>query len=285
MSFFDKISLIVQGKEIEIFLNTEGDRRARNILAAHPNPIYPSTVEIWNHLIGIFQWDAILDVGGNYGELAALAVLYRKTVETPVYVFEPSPTLRECLQLTFQDETNVLLEFIGLSDRDGYATFRNFVQDSGKSNLGILSQDEEKPTVERSEIEIRRLDSYQFEYSKILMKIDIEGHELEALRGAINTLKNTPEVVILIEANQLHFESLDWILEDFDAYVLSRVKGRLTKINFSQNKINTSHRSLDLYWHDIVLIKSKEPHVYLSSFISISTRISKILKWIHKKLK
>ena len=284
MTKLKKIHLANKDRTINLHLNVESDRRARKIWEKHPEPIYPSTVQIWKFLVEKYSWDAILDIGANYGELAALAFLHRQSISSPIYLFEPALTLREPLHLTFGYKEQVFLEFVGLSDRDGHATFRNFREDSGKSNLQLIDEKMEKPSVNRDTIEIRRLDSYGLSATRLLIKIDIEGHEPEALRGAIETLENTAEVVILMEANQVDFNNLSWIRKDFEIWALSRLRGRLIKVNWvNQNRKGRVLSSL--YFHDIVLIKTNLPDAYARAFIPIPARISKVLRYSFNLLK
>ena len=282
---YQKIAVNGKKQIIDVFLNPLDDLRARKILENYPKPIYPSTSDIWIYLVQNFEWDAILDVGANYGELAAQAFVYRKSANTPIYIFEPSISLRAPLRLTFGEKKNVFLYFNGLGDKNEYALFRNFYKNTGKSNFNSVDQNMEKFDVHREKIELRTLDSYNFNLSKILIKLDIEGFEPRALMGARRTIERTPEVVILMEANQIQWESLEWLNSFFDLFVLSRIKGKLVKVDFERLDQKNRKEFLSLYWHDVVLVKSQNPLTYTKRFISIHSQIIKILNWLSIKLK
>ena len=157
--------------------------------------------------------ETFIDVGayvdGWYSLLAARVV--GKTGK--VYSFEPHPKyyarLVENIQLN--NYSNVTSEKLGLSNKSGKRTFYEAESISSfyeKNSTQVTSQ------VVPLTINITSLDAYiaKHKIAKIdLVKIDVEGAEMEVLRGAIKLLsrKDAPDLII---------EVIDQYLKNLKSY-------------------------------------------------------------------
>jgi len=149
----------------------------------------------------------IIDIGaadGNYTFL--LAPFARK-----VYAFEPHPKFaRQLEKVSKHFFSNVEVIRTALSDGNGE---RDFVHDLDNPGLSRLSDTARKTHHENvSTVTTRTLDSYGIQNIS-LIKIDVEGHELEVVKGAHATLlRERP--ILLIESEFRHREGCPQSLFD-----------------------------------------------------------------------
>jgi len=130
--------------------------------------------------------DLIIDCGANVGNL--FLSINRFFEDFNYKAFEPDPKTFNCLKLNLNKFKNADLHCIGLSNENINKKF--FINsDTGDSSLEAFSSEIS------IDIETRELDSYKYEKVKLL-KIDAEGHELEVLLGAKNTLSNIEYIAV-----------------------------------------------------------------------------------------
>lgn len=134
-----------------------------------------------------------VDVGAHVGTYTlSYAPLCRA-----VYAFEPQRITfcHLCTGITLNGLNNVHPKNIALSDSSGEADLRIISSDGGGSSIKALPSNINPMSMEK--VECRRLDSYALS-GVIFMKIDVEGAELDVLKGAANTIK-TDKPKILME--------------------------------------------------------------------------------------
>ena len=133
-----------------------------------------------------------VDIGGNKGlyteEILRLSPLCK------VVVFEPSISNSNLLHSKFSENANVTIEQKAVSNMNGEATLYSDIDGSGLASLtkrrlehfDIAFNHSEKTSVIRFEdYWISELDSETIDF----VKLDIEGHELDALNGFGEALK------------------------------------------------------------------------------------------------
>jgi FkbM family methyltransferase len=129
-----------------------------------------------------------------------------------VWAFEPNPELASFL--TRVVSPNVRVENVALSDRTGEETL--FApREVGRDALATLSAAHTEPGARTIEVPLRPLDEYRLEGVQFI-KIDVEGHELEVLLGAEETLASWAPT-LLVEIDQAFHEQpiqriFDWLL-------------------------------------------------------------------------
>jgi FkbM family methyltransferase len=135
----------------------------------------------------------ILDIGGNIGWNALMFSEYG-----PVHTFEP--VFHGIISKNISDNvTNypITLHPYGLSDANTKRDIWVPYSDDGVCNYAgasITKNTQSRPM----EIELKRLDDVYFG-TPGLLKIDVEGHELEVLKGAEQTIrKHLPNIYIEI---------------------------------------------------------------------------------------
>ena len=154
----------------------------------------------------------IIDVGAHIGTFSLMASKYISP-NYKIYSFEPVYT--KILQMNI--EKNNLLEKVifssnGLSNKQ--KTIPGFYIDFNKSqNYAFTFVDEIfcENNIYKSKniIKLDTLDNLNIENISIL-KIDVEGNELEVLEGAFNTiLKNKPSILIEIWSTSEHYNKRD----------------------------------------------------------------------------
>jgi FkbM family methyltransferase len=138
-----------------------------------------------------------VDVGANCGLYTRqLARCSRK-----VHAFEPARQMADLLRRTAA--TNVELHEIALSDRDGVATL-SVPLDHGRAvhSLASIEQRGEEGPSATEQVRTARLDSVVRE-PVAFVKIDVEGHELSVLNGALGLLEHC-RPIFLVEAEERH---------------------------------------------------------------------------------
>ena len=146
---------------------------------------------------------AFLDIGANIGLMSSIA---SKIVgaEGKVLSVEANPKTIEILQhnLALNHAGNVSIFPFALGSEKGTATlFENWNVNRGGASL--LSQDKQ----EGIDVPVEKLDDI-FENDKIdLIKIDVEGFELEVLKGGIELLKKQLPVLIIEVSEQRENEA------------------------------------------------------------------------------
>lgn len=130
----------------------------------------------------------IFDVGSNKGQFLKLLLANVRTNEFSVHCFEPGHETFKHLVESSKNDERIKLNNIGLGKENCEAVLHYNSAGSGLASLTKRKLDHFNIEFEKKEkVEINTIDYYCQENSINhihLLKIDIEGHELDALAGA-----------------------------------------------------------------------------------------------------
>jgi FkbM family methyltransferase len=148
----------------------------------------------------------VLDIGANLGTFCV--PLARKVPKHKYHAFEPQRIVNYqlCANVIINGLDNIHTYELALSDRDDQI---NLVMPdyTKETNIGAFSIDKEVRENEyecstvstTNRIDLIPLDSLSFDNIR-LIKIDVEGHELEVIKGGIETIKANNYPPIIFEA-------------------------------------------------------------------------------------
>jgi FkbM family methyltransferase len=157
----------------------------------------------FDHLPYDFEPKWILDIGANVGDVAAAALNSYK--ESKVICFEPVQATYETLKIRLSPfGDRVLLNKVALSNTSGTGKI-NITTSHGANSISPQASfhKECNPHVQEigeEVIDLGRLDDYckYFPCQQIdVMKIDVEGHELDVLKGGIEFISTSVDIIII----------------------------------------------------------------------------------------
>jgi FkbM family methyltransferase len=156
-----------------------------------------------------------VDAGANVGNHTLYAAMFLNAKR--VIPFEVNPRAVEILtvNLRLNDCTNVDSSFLGrgVSDRDGFVQMDFSEWPEDPNNLGAQRFSAVSPTAGEQAFPAIRLDSVLQAVPVDLVKIDLEGMELEALAGLNETVRRW-RPGIFAEIEDRHFAAFDaWRLQ------------------------------------------------------------------------
>jgi FkbM family methyltransferase len=133
-----------------------------------------------------------VDIGAHYGSILKSFVSFAPDGEH--FAFEPLPKLAERLRKRFP---KVQVQEVALSDETGEATFCYVADDPGLSGFRKMGHVRVGAVTQELRVRTARLDDLLPESLPIaFIKIDVEGAQLQVLRGATTTImKNRPFIV------------------------------------------------------------------------------------------
>jgi FkbM family methyltransferase len=132
--------------------------------------------------------DWVIDVGANVGvHLERFVSLAGSTGR--VFAFEPLPDHYADLRQRFS-AANVVVENFALSHMEGTSSFTHAEGSPGESGLRTRifnNPDSARPTIITAQT--RKLDQYLPQFDRVnFIKIDIEGGEIDCLKGSLGTI-------------------------------------------------------------------------------------------------
>jgi FkbM family methyltransferase len=142
----------------------------------------------------------LIDVGANVGKFTARAMEEYRDIQS--VCFEPAKSTCEQLSKRFGKNRNVAIYPFAASDQDGTATL--FLgPESTMFSLEKMTEAADSfyhmgDAAATETICCRRLDSFGFNPKgrKVLLKMDVQGHEEKALVGAVELLRRVDVVII-----------------------------------------------------------------------------------------
>lgn len=137
--------------------------------------------------------DCCVDVGAHKGEILDLFLKAAPTIQH--YAFEPIPSFYQNLDLQYSKKCHVYP--YALSNEEGQSTFQ-FVRNA-PAYSGIKKRDYavKTPDIEEIQVEMKRMDEVIPADQPIKMiKIDVEGAELQVLQGAKKLIQTHRPILI-----------------------------------------------------------------------------------------
>jgi len=166
-----------------------------------------SSFEIVSNLKQIApQLKTILDVGANQGQFQKASNYFYPTAS--ISSFEPIPELYLKLE-SFKKSRFIKNYNLALGNQEGNLKFNENEYNHSSSFLDINEENNNFPSNKTKKISVNTttLDSFSESLeinSPSLLKLDVQGFELEVLKGATNTIKTKIDYII-VETN---FEEL-----------------------------------------------------------------------------
>lgn len=172
-----------------------------------------------------------LDIGANIGNHS---IRFSKDFES-VYSFEPNPSTFKLLEFNTFPLSNVNCFNLGLSDIEG-----ELILSEDLTNLGGSSAVIAHNYGSQIKIEVKKLDDVLKGIKNIrLIKVDVEGMELNVFQGAFKTIsENKP--FIIFEQNEIEFSG-----EMKESSAISYLRGlgyRMVVVDVSRNKRSWFYR-------------------------------------------
>lgn len=192
------------------------DRRGHRL--AQSGALDHGLVRCWRQLVADLDPTLVLDVGANYGEVAFSCSSYG---DADVHLFEPNPRVAACVERSLaENKLDWHLHQVAVGREQGTAFL---TLDERGSGLGFVSKE---PQGERDTFQTRvtTLDAALASRTadRLLMKVDVEGAEMEVLLGASQLMRRCASVSILMEFCHFTPEVADAVFERFDCSVVDR---------------------------------------------------------------
>lgn len=131
-----------------------------------------------------------LDIGANIGFMTSY---FGKRWENTT-AFEPTPSIFKCLKKNCEGHNNIDLKNFAISDQTGDLLFA--INPKSEINQLISSKNVLKKNWSAIKVPTVKIDDLKF--SNIdMIKIDVEGHEFNVIKGAENTIKNQRPLIAI----------------------------------------------------------------------------------------
>lgn len=167
-----------------------GDRDGRDWYDLQcTDPVWVEMRFIKDYLIG--QGDVVLECGGHHG-CTAIVLSNWVGASGKVVTFEPSRANCDIIEKNIQQNglQNVILERKAVGAGPGRIT----INDASNSSVTMSG--------EGTEVELTCLDEYEH-LNPTLLKIDVEGFEMQVLQGAKKILSTCPKLAIEVHTTAL----------------------------------------------------------------------------------
>jgi FkbM family methyltransferase len=153
------------------------------LTSEYPSEFFDPIVEILNKHINALdiKEGVIIDIGANQGLLSL--TLRDNIPNTGIVCIEPAEENVEHLRYNV---TDAVIYPIAISDIDSTGSITQY---SGNQTYRLNKDDSKN-------IPIAKLDSLDIK-NVMLIKVDVEGHEIEVLKGAEGTLKKYSPIILL----------------------------------------------------------------------------------------
>lgn len=177
--------------------------------------------------------DTVLDVGSQCGDFALLSSIHSKC--KAVFAIEPLPNNMNILNknISMNGVSNIHPIQAAASYYDGYINL-NYTNDMAYKDGG------------KSSIKVRtiKIDSLNLKALEIL-KIDVEGFEMDVLYGSIDTIKKfRPQIILETHSKELKRNSLNFLKAL--GYSLSHEGREISLNNNGMDKVQNLFLSYDL---------------------------------------
>ncbi|WP_181893145.1 FkbM family methyltransferase [Falsiruegeria mediterranea] len=179
------------------FLRALEKQVLRGLGKGHGTKSISTEVNCIRKLLGKDRVGTCVDIGANVGLYTS--ALLRQFPDATVYSFEPSQFNVEKLKARFEGDTRVHIIPFAVSDCEGEANLYSNAPGSGLGSLLQRDLDYLNISFDQTEM-VRTIRFDDFWTNEIggraidILKLDIEGMELSALKGAEKALRNTRAV-------------------------------------------------------------------------------------------
>lgn len=163
----------------------------------HPRPLsYQYNIQTLEVMKRTLKQDSCcVDVGCHRGLF--LVDMLRLAPRGTHFAMEPIPELHQGLLASYGSLPNLHIYDFALSDTAGTTSFQHVVSNPGYSGLQRRRYDRPDEQVQEIEVRTELLDNLVSDQVRIdFIKIDVEGAELQVLRGARETIRRNRPVVV-----------------------------------------------------------------------------------------
>lgn len=162
----------------------------------------------------------IIDTGAHKGEFTDLVLSNLSNVT--IHQFEPQQLCIDVLEKKYKDNDNVIINEFALSNTEGQSQIYYTEEGTGGASLTERKLKHNDATIEGNEqVKIDTLETYinNSDIDNIdLLKIDVEGNELDVLRGGENLFKNEKVKVCSFEFGGCCIDTRTFLVDYFDFF-------------------------------------------------------------------
>ena len=168
----------------------------------------PATIELEKLVKDIRVPETIIDIGSNKGQFILL--MEKLFPNKMIYSFEPIKEMIDKQKKFFKYKKNIIFHNLALGSSITSKDFLITNRMDSSSFLKIAEDKNERKNYlikEKRNIKISTLDSILLNekiYRPIFIKMDVQGYELEVLKGSNDLLKKTDYLLLEVSENEMY---------------------------------------------------------------------------------